>query len=39
MAFGDGADWIQPDGETANPYYGAAMPRCGVRVRALPSER
>ncbi|MBC8328417.1 MAG: efflux RND transporter periplasmic adaptor subunit [Planctomycetes bacterium] len=40
MAFdGAGADWIQPAGVTANPYLGAAMPRCGDAVRDLPRER
>ncbi len=40
MAFGNrGADWIQAGDTTANPYFGAAMLRCGSAVRALPRER
>ncbi len=31
----DGADWLQKDSTVANPYFGAAMPKCGERVRAL----
>jgi Cu(I)/Ag(I) efflux system membrane fusion protein len=31
MAFNDrGADWLQNDQKTANPYFGSAMFRCGV---------
>lgn len=25
-----GADWLQPDTEIRNPYFGAAMPKCGT---------
>jgi Cu(I)/Ag(I) efflux system membrane fusion protein len=33
MAFGDqGALWVQRDGKVANPYFGAAMLRCGNKV-------
>lgn len=36
MAFdGAGADWLQTDPQTANPYYGAAMLRCGEAVETL----
>ncbi|MEE9269998.1 MAG: hypothetical protein V3V49_07030, partial [Candidatus Krumholzibacteria bacterium] len=30
MAGPDGADWIQVGAVTANPYFGAEMPRCGI---------
>ncbi len=40
MAFDNrGADWIQAGDTTANPYFGAAMLRCGSAVRELPRER
>jgi Cu(I)/Ag(I) efflux system membrane fusion protein len=39
MAFGNGADWIQPGPETANPYFGEKMLRCGDRVRELGGDR
>jgi hypothetical protein len=29
------ATWIQPEGKTANPYYGSKMLRCGSRVSML----
>jgi membrane fusion protein, copper/silver efflux system len=32
---GAGADWIQSDKTTANPYYGAMMLRCGSQVEVL----
>jgi Cu(I)/Ag(I) efflux system membrane fusion protein len=35
MVPGDGGDWLQPGGELANPYWGAAMLRCGEVVRDL----
>ena len=40
MAFdAEGAEWIQADGEVANPYYGAAMLRCGeFRATVAPGE-
>jgi Cu(I)/Ag(I) efflux system membrane fusion protein len=39
MAFdGDGGDWIDLGDEVQNPWYGAAMLRCGDRVRDLPKE-
>ncbi len=38
--YGDGgADWIQTAPETANPFYGAAMLRCGDQQAALPPVR
>ena len=39
MAFdGKGGDWIQFAGtETANPYFGETMLRCGDEVRTLPT--
>ena len=36
---GRGADWIQQDADTANPYFGAQMPRCGSRRTRLVPER
>jgi len=35
---GEGADWIQGGDETANPYYGSAMLRCGSRTLILRRE-
>lgn len=36
MAFeGKGATWLQKDGEVRNPYYGAAMFRCGQVIRTF----
>ncbi len=36
MAFGDaGADWLQPDEQTRNPYYGDAMLGCGDVVEVI----
>ncbi|MFT5200404.1 MAG: Cu(I)/Ag(I) efflux system membrane fusion protein, partial [Planctomycetota bacterium] len=36
MAFEDtGADWIQAEERTANPYFGSGMYRCGSRTRFL----
>jgi Cu(I)/Ag(I) efflux system membrane fusion protein len=32
---GAGADWIQHETTTANPYYGAAMLRCGAQTDVL----
>jgi len=32
---GAGADWIQLDATTANPYYGSAMLRCGSQTELL----
>jgi Cu(I)/Ag(I) efflux system membrane fusion protein len=38
-ASGEGADWLQLGDEVQNPYYGAAMPGCGHRVRGVGEER
>ncbi len=36
MAFDDtGANWIQAEDRTANPYFGSGMYRCGARTRFL----
>ena len=36
MAFGNrGADWLQNDPDTANPYFGAAMLRCGEQTEVI----
>jgi hypothetical protein len=35
---GDGGDWLQFGDETANPYYGDAMLRCGNSQRVLSME-
>ena len=37
MAFNNrGANWLQTSNETENPYFGAAMYRCGTLEEALP---
>ncbi len=37
MAFDNrGADWLQPNDQTLNPYFGSAMPRCGSVKETLP---
>ncbi|MDP6762812.1 MAG: efflux RND transporter periplasmic adaptor subunit [Planctomycetota bacterium] len=39
MAFdGRGASWLQAEGEVANPYYGAAMLRCGSVTGEIGAE-
>ncbi|MDF1837420.1 MAG: efflux RND transporter periplasmic adaptor subunit [Planctomycetota bacterium] len=39
MAFGDtGANWIQAEERTANPYEGSRMYRCGSRTRFLSED-
>ncbi len=39
MAFGDtGANWIQAEERTANPYFGSGMYRCGDRTRFLSED-
>lgn len=39
MAFNDeGADWLQAPGDVANPYFGAAMLRCGAVTREVASK-
>ena len=36
MAFdGQGADWLQSETATANPYYGTAMPSCGESIETI----
>jgi Cu(I)/Ag(I) efflux system membrane fusion protein len=36
MALNDvGADWLQQEASTANPYYGSGMLRCGSRTKIL----
>jgi multidrug efflux pump subunit AcrA (membrane-fusion protein) len=30
------ADWLQPPGTTANPFYGSSMPTCGAAIFTLP---
>jgi hypothetical protein len=35
MAGEDGANWIQLETVTANPYYGDAMLRCGSQTDTL----
>ncbi|MBN2448806.1 MAG: efflux RND transporter periplasmic adaptor subunit [Lentisphaeria bacterium] len=38
MAFDNrGADWLQHEGEIANPYYGAGMLRCGEATSQVPA--
>lgn len=39
MAFNNrGADWLQNVKEVHNPYFGAAMPKCGDVVETIPTE-
>jgi hypothetical protein len=39
MAFDDtGANWIQAEDKTANPYFGSGMYRCGSRTRFLSED-
>jgi len=39
MAFNNkGADWLQTDRDTRNPYFGAAMPKCGQVVGVIGNE-
>lgn len=39
MAFdGKGAHWLQAERDTRNPYFGAAMLKCGSVVETLPGE-
>lgn len=35
---GEGGDWLQLGEQTANPYYGSMMLRCGSRTRLLEEE-
>lgn len=38
MVPGGGGDWLQPEGELANPYFGSEMLRCGEKVHVFPSK-
>lgn len=39
MAFNNrGADWLQPNDKTLNPYFGAAMLGCGSVVEVIPAR-
>jgi Cu(I)/Ag(I) efflux system membrane fusion protein len=39
MAFNNrGADWLQTGQEVSNPYFGAAMPKCGSVTATLPPQ-
>ena len=33
------ADWLQPNGEASNPYYGSKMLTCGSAVESLPKAQ
>jgi Cu(I)/Ag(I) efflux system membrane fusion protein len=33
-----GGDWLQADGELANPYFGSEMPGCGEKVTVFPLQ-
>ena len=35
---GNGATWVQKDGEISNPYFGAKMLRCGVKKDQAPTS-
>jgi len=35
---GEGAEWLQQGEETANPYYGSTMLRCGSQTEVLKQE-
>jgi hypothetical protein len=32
-------NWLQPNKETRNPYFGSAMPKCGQLVQPKPGEQ
>jgi Cu(I)/Ag(I) efflux system membrane fusion protein len=36
MVPGGGGDWLQPNDDLLNPYFGSKMLRCGEKVRELP---
>ncbi len=38
MVAGGGGDWLQPNGELLNPYFGSEMLRCGGKVREFPPQ-
>ncbi len=35
---GGGGDWLQPNDQLFNPYYGSEMPRCGNQVHVFPTK-
>jgi Cu(I)/Ag(I) efflux system membrane fusion protein len=39
MVPGGGGDWLQPNGELVNPYFGSEMLRCGEKVREIPATK
>jgi Cu(I)/Ag(I) efflux system membrane fusion protein len=39
MAFDNkGADWLQMNADTLNPYFGASMLKCGEVVEVIPEQ-
>ena len=38
MVSGGGGDWLQPNGELLNPYFGSEMLRCGEKVQEFPTK-
>jgi multidrug efflux pump subunit AcrA (membrane-fusion protein) len=36
MVPGGGGDWLQPDGQLLNPYFGSQMLRCGAKITEYP---
>jgi Cu(I)/Ag(I) efflux system membrane fusion protein len=38
MVPGGGGDWLQPDDQLLNPYFGSQMLRCGEKVQTLPAH-
>lgn len=38
MVKGGEGDWVQPNDQLLNPYYGSEMLRCGEHVQEIPSE-
>lgn len=38
MVEGGGGDWLQPEGELLNPYFGSEMLHCGEKVREFPTQ-
>jgi membrane fusion protein, copper/silver efflux system len=39
MVPGGGGDWLQPNAELLNPYFGSEMLRCGEEVRTFPAPK
>jgi Cu(I)/Ag(I) efflux system membrane fusion protein len=39
MVPGGGGDWLQPNAELLNPYFGSEMLRCGEEVRKFPAPK